>query len=194
MKRYVILILLSLIPIFSMGQVETLVKIHYLPALSLGETADFTSNLSPRGMDFEVSRFFSEELSVGISLGWNVFREKVTGESFEYRNAVITGTQFRYTNIVPMNITAKKYFGAGEWLPFVGIGLGTSYARMTNNAGIFSFVDNKWQFNMAPEAGIEARINPDVLFSFKIKYSYSAKAGDFPGMSFLGFGVGIGIL
>jgi hypothetical protein len=65
---------------------------------------------------------------------------------------------------------------------------------MTNNAGIFSIVDSKWQFQFAPEAGIDVMAIPGLQLSLKIKYSYSVKAGDFPSMSFLGLGVGIGIL
>lgn len=194
MRRYIILIIVSLTPILAKGQVKTIVKINYLPALSLGKTAEFTSNLSPRGVDLEVNRFLSEEFSVGAAVGWNVFREKVVGESFEFKDALVTGTQFRYTNIVPLNVTAKKYFELGDMDPFIGIGLGTSYAKQTNNAGIFSFTNDRWQFNFAPEAGIQVNASHNLLLSVKIKYSYSVKAGDFPSMSYLGLGVGIGIL
>ncbi|KPL09554.1 MAG: hypothetical protein AMS26_22710 [Bacteroides sp. SM23_62] len=194
MKRQVILILLCLAPFVASGQAETTVKINYMPALSLGETAEFTRNFSPRGIELEVNKFLAEELSVGIAVGWNIFREKVEGESFEYNDALVTGTQFRYTNIVPLNVNAKKYFRQGDRTPYIGIGLGTSYAKQTNNAGIFSIVDSKWQFQFAPEAGIDVMASPGLLLSLKIKYSYSVKAGDFPSMSFLGLGVGIGVL
>ena len=180
MKRYALIILICLGSLVVKGQGETEVVLNYMPALSLGQTADFTRNFSPRG--------------VGIAVGWNVFREKVEGESFKYNDALVTGTQFRYTNIVPLNVNARKYFGQNDRAPFVGIGLGTSYARQTNNAGIFSIVDSKWQFQFAPEAGIDVMASPGLQLSLKIKYSYSVKAGDFPSMSFLGLGVGIGVL
>ena len=194
MKRYALIILICLGSLVVKGQGETEVVLNYMPALSLGQTADFTRNFSPRGVELEMHRFLADELSVGIAVGWNVFREKVEGESFEYNDALVTGTQFRYTNIVPLNVNARKYFGQNDRAPFVGIGLGTSYARQTNNAGIFSIVDSKWQFQFAPEAGIDVMASPGLLLSLKIKYSYSVKAGDFPSMSFLGLGVGIGVL
>lgn len=194
MKKFVILTILSFAAIIVTAQVETVVKINYMPAIPLGETADFTNNLSARGGDLEVNRFLSEDLSVGLSAGWNVFREKVKGESFEYGEFLVTGTQFRYTNIVPLNVSVKKYFGSAELSPFLGIGLGTSYAKQTNNAGIFSFVDDQWQFNLAPEGGIQSMVSPDIMLSLKLKYSYSFESGDFPSMSFLALGIGIGIL
>ena len=165
-----------------------------MPAVSLGNTADFTNNFSLRGSEIVVDKFLAEDLSVGIALGWNVFREKVVGESFEYKNLLITGTQFRYTNIVPLNVKGNKYFGNNTMKPFIGVGLGTAYAKQTNNAGIFSFIDDQWQFNLAPEAGIQSMVSSKLMVSFKVKYSYSFKAKDFPGMSFLGFGLGVGML
>jgi opacity protein-like surface antigen len=194
MKKYIILILICLAPLVLRAQVETVVKINYMPAIPLGETADFSNGLSPRGTELEVNRFLMEDLSIGLSAGWNVFREKVVDESFEYQDLLVTGTQFRYTNIVPLNVSLKKYFGSAELSPFIGIGLGTSYAKQTNNAGIFSFVDDQWQFNLAPEVGIQSMVSPDFMLSLKLKYSYSFESGDFPSMSYLALGLGIGIL
>jgi opacity protein-like surface antigen len=194
MKRYALIVVLGLASFLARGQAETEVIINYMPALSMGETAEFTKNFSPRGIELEVNNFLAEGLSVGISAGWNVFREKVVGESIEYRDALVTGTQFRYTNVVPLNVNARKYFPVNDLFPFVGMGIGTSYAKQTNNIGIFSIVSDKWLFTIAPEAGIQVRVGPAIPVSLKIKYSYSVKAGDFPSMSYLGFGVGIGLL
>jgi opacity protein-like surface antigen len=193
MKRYALIIVLCLGSLLAKGQTEPVVVVNYVPSLSLGETADFTKNFSPRGVEVEMHYLIAEELSLGFSVGWNVFREKAVGESFEYKDFLVTGTQFRYTNIVPLNAVARKYFGTGDRTPFIGVGLGTSYAKQTRNAGIFSLVENKWQFHFAPEAGIQAKVSSGMLVSLKIKYSYSVKAGDFPSMSFLGLGVGLGI-
>jgi len=194
MKKYIILIIFCLSSIMVNAQFETFAKISYLPAISLGETADFTNNLSARGVELDVDRFITEDLSVGLSASWNVFREKVEGESFEYDDLIVTGTQFRYSNIVPLNLKVKKYFGSFERSPFIGVGLGTSYSRQTKNAGIFSFISDQWQFNLSPEAGIQALVTSDLLLSLKLKYSYSFEANGFPAMSYLGLGLGIGIL
>lgn len=194
MKKYIVVTLICLASIISVAQNNTVVRINFLPAISLGKTADFTQGFSPRGSEVSFDKFIAEDLSVGLSLGWNVFRSKITGKSFEYNDFLVTGTQFRYTNIVPVNIKANKYFGSSERKPFIGIGIGTTYTKQTNNTGIFSFVDDQWQFNLSPEAGIQAMINPGLIGSFKIKYSYSLKANGFPAMSYIGFGFGIGIL
>ncbi len=54
MNKYFLIIVLALASVVAKGQ-ETVIIVNYLPALSLGETADFTDNFSPRGVDFEVN-------------------------------------------------------------------------------------------------------------------------------------------
>jgi len=195
MKKYFIIIVLALATLVVKGQGETVIFANYLPAISLGETAEFTDNFSLRGVDFEVNKFLKEDLSVGFVIGWNIFREKITGETFDYRDLTITGTQFRYTNITPLNVNVKKYFSFSEETdvaPYAGIGVGTNYAKQTNEIGVFALTEDKWQFNVAPEIGMLYDISRNNVLSLKVKYSYSPKAGDFPSMSYLSFGVGIG--
>lgn len=193
MNKYIVIILLSFASFMGKAQDETLILVNYLPALSLGETADFTNNFSPRGVDFEVNKFIAEDMSVGFVVSWNAFREKIVGESLEYNNLLITGTQFRYTNVVPLNLNFKKYFGASDINPYAGVGLGTSYAKQKNEIGVFALSDDKWLFNVAPEVGVLYEMNRSTVLSFKLKYNYSPKAGDFPSQSYLSFGLGIGM-
>lgn len=193
-KKCLLIIISCFAVLTSKGQNETVFIVNYLPAISLGKTADFTDNFSPRGVDFEANKFLTEDLSIGLVVSWIVFRQKISGETFEYRDLTITGTQFRYTNVAPININVKKYFlSEGGIAPYAGIGLGTNYAKQTNDIGVFTLSDDKWQFNMAPEVGMLYRIGIGTVLSLKLKYSYSPKAGDFPSTSFVNIGVGIGV-
>ncbi len=193
MNKYIAIIVLSLASFIAKGQGETVIIVNYLPAVSLGETAEFTNNFSPRGVDFEVNYFVSEDISVGFVSSWNIFREKIVGESFEYGEMLITGTQFRYTNVVPLNVNVKKYFGDNDAVPYLGVGVGTSYAKQSNEVGVFVLSQDKWLFNVAPEIGMLYDISRSNVLSLKVKYNYSPKAGDFPTMSYVSFGVGIGM-
>lgn len=193
MKKYILILILSLAFQTIKAQEGTTFFINYLPAMSLGETAEFTDNISPRGVEFEMNKYISEDLSVGFGIGWHIFREKISGESFEYDDLLITGTQFRYTNLTPINVNVKKFFsGNSSYLPYIGAGIGTSYAKQTNEVGVFRLEDDKWLFNVAPELGLHYDMNYRTLISFKVKYSYNLKAGDFPSQSFLAIGIGVG--
>ena len=194
MNKYFIIIALSLVTFIAKGQDNTTIIVNYLPAVSMGETADFAKDFSPRGIDFEVNKFLSEDLSVGFVIAWNVFREKIVGESIEINDALVTGTQFRYLNTTPLNVNVKKYFtNEFEFAPYIGIGVGTSYSKQRNDIGVFSLTDEKWQFNVAPEVGILYDLSSRNILSLKVKYNYSAKAGDFPAVSYLSFGIGVGL-
>lgn len=105
----------------------------------------------------------------------------------------IFGTQFGYQNMVPIDLNVKKYFIQGDYSPYVGFGLGTQYAEQRMDIGVFSLSDDKWLFHLAPEVGLLYDFSSVTVISFKAKYSYSPKAGDFPAVSYLSFGIGIGI-
>jgi opacity protein-like surface antigen len=190
MKKYIIILVLGLATLLVNGQ-SSEIFVNYQPAYLLGDYGSF----SPRGIDFEVNRFISQDVSVGFVIGWNVFTKKVVGESLEVNGALVTGTQAIYQNFVPLNINAKKYFVKEESdvTPYIGAGIGTTYSERRTDIGIFSLSDNKWLFNVAPEVGVLYDMNSSTSVSFKVKYNYSAKAGDFPSVSYLSFGLGIGL-
>lgn len=194
MKKYIIIALLALVTYGVNAQDGIKVFVNYLPSIPLGKTADFTDNISPRGVDFEVQKFLKEDLSVGFVVGWNMFRQKISDLTFEYEDLTVTGTQFRYTNIVPMNVNLKKYFiSEGHTMPYIGFGLGTSYNDMRTEAGVFVDGEDKWLFNIAPEVGMLYDLNYKSYLSVKVKYNYSLEAGDFPSTSFLSLGIGMGL-
>nr|WP_321353712.1 hypothetical protein [uncultured Draconibacterium sp.] len=194
MKKYIIISLLVITTIAAKAQEGTSIFVNYLPSIPLGNTADFSDNISPRGVDFEVQRFLNEELSIGFNIGWNMFREKIPEETFFQEGLTITAVQFRYSNIVPLNINVKKYFmSEGDYIPYVGFGLGTSYNESRNDVGVFSLIDDKWLFNISPEIGMLYDMNYKSFLSVKLKYNYGFKSGDFPAQSFLSLGVGIGL-
>lgn len=199
MKRYIVILLLIGLTTYVNGQNdipfypgETTIIVSYLPAVTLGESADYTNNFSPRGVDFEVNTMVREDLSVGFVIGWNVFREKLSVDSYEVRDALVTGTQFRYLNTSPINVNVKKYFAGGDKTPYVGFGLGTSYAKKRTDMGVFTVTDEQWQFNLAPEVGILFDVNRRNVLALKVKYNWSADANDFGATSYLSFGIGLG--
>lgn len=193
MKRYIFIMLLGLVTFVAKAQDQTTIIVNYLPAISLGETADFTNNFSPRGVDFEANYFLKEDLSVGLLIAWNIFREKVPESTFEIDDLTITGTQFRYTNVTPINVNIKKYWLGNQFSPYVGVGIGTNYAEQINEIGVFSLSQDEWQFNVAPEIGVHYDMNYKSILSFKVKYNYSPEAGDMPATTYISFGVGIGL-
>lgn len=193
MKKNIIILLISFVTYIANAQEKTTMFLNFSPSVSLGEAADFANNISPRGFDFESNYFFREDMSVGVVVGWNLFREKVVGETLSYGELAITGTQFRYLNTTPINLNIKKYFIANDFSPYIGVGLGTAYAKKSTDIGVLSLSDDKWLFNIAPEIGFLYELTSRNVYSVKIKYNYSPKAGDFSSVSYLSLGLGVGL-
>ena len=193
MKKYILVAVLSLTLYIAKAQSYTEVYVNYLPSIPFGETADYTSGISPRGLDFEANRFIGDDLSIGVNVAWIIFREKVGPELFEMNDLDIYGTQFRYQNMVPIDIVFKKYFITGTYTPYVGIGAGIQYVQQRNDIGVFSLTDDKWLFHTAPELGVLFDLTPSTVLSVKAKYNYSPKAGDFPSTSYMSIGIGLGL-
>lgn len=193
MKKYILIILFAWTLTTAYSQNYTEVYMHYMPAMPFGETADYTGGISPRGVDFEANKFIGDDLSVGFNIGWTIFREKRSPELIQIDDLDIYGTQFRYQNMVPVNLTFKKYFLSSTYTPFVGLGIGTEYIQRKNDIGVFSLTEDKWLFNVAPQVGVLYDFAGSAALSFKLRYNYSLKAGDFPASSYLSLGVGIGL-
>ena len=193
MKKYILIAALSLTFVLAKAQSYTEVYLNYLPSVPFGETADYTSGISPRGLDFEANRFFGDDLSLGLNVSWLIYRKKVSPELIQINDLDVYGTQFRYQNMVPIDLVFKKYFISNSYTPYVGIGAGIQYVERRNDIGVFTLTDDKWLFHVAPEVGVLYDFSGATTMSVKVKYNYSPKAGDFPAASYLSLGIGIGI-
>ncbi len=169
------------------------VTLSYMPAVPLGTTGDFIQRISPRGIDFEVTKFLSDDLSAGFIIGWTTFAEKISGETLEYNRLTVSGTQFRYFNTIPMMANFRKYFMEDEMRPYIGFGLGTSWSEKATDIGLIQLTDRKWLFAISPEIGINYTYSRGSSVLLKLKYHYAFKAQDFDPVSYLSFGLGFSI-
>jgi len=165
--------------------------VSYDMAAPLGDTKDFTGNFSFRGVGLEGRYFKSPKTSIGFFAGWNVFTEKVSG-TVQDGNRTTTGTSARTINAVPLYVTGDYYFGdRGGARPYVGLGAGVIYNERRNDFGIFTSSSSKWQFALAPEAGVMFPVGASLMY-VGLRYNYGFKAGDFESLQYLSINVGIG--
>lgn len=178
-----------MLPVFSMAQ--SIFSITWDTSLGTGETGDYISKFSARGVTFfEFRSFVSDNISVGGSIGWHVLFEKESG-TFTDNNQTATGTQLRYLNSFPIMASSHYYFGDdGSIAPYIGLGLGAYSVEQRTDMGLFSSIKDNWHFGLAPEVGT---IFPISLYSniiLKVKYNYifESSAGPHQYMNFsLGF-------
>lgn len=165
--------------------------INYEMAAPFGDTKDFSSPFSFRGIGLDGRYFRSANTSIGFWAGWNVFSEKESG-TITQGNQTATGTSARTINAVPLYLTGDYYFGQrGSARPYVGLGAGVIYNERRNDFGIFSASESKWQFGLAPEVGVMLPVGTSLAY-LALRYNYGFKAGEFDALQYLSISVGIG--
>lgn len=178
-----------------------MLNLNYQISLPLNQVKDFTDRASFRGFDIEYHQFLGEKVSVGASIGWDVYykdKDHATGNfSFKGSNNIytITGNQYRYINFVPMLAVGRYYFTdkSSAVRPYIGLGLGTSWTERRLEVGQFSSTISRWQFAMAPEAGMYIPVSDQFAFNLGARYYYATKAahGRVPEIQQVSFNFGI---
>jgi hypothetical protein len=186
MKRPLIL----LIGVFTLGLLasgvglaqESFLGVNYSVSVPIGDTKEWTSKMSWRGIGIDYRKFRDRDLSLGFSAAWNVFNEKEHATTARPSvSGHITGTQFRYINSFPLMVTAHRYFGGGgrqDTRGYVGTGVGVIAHERRIELGLFADEKNRWHFGIAPEIGIIKPINWDTSFFGAVKWNYGFKSSN----------------
>ena len=105
-KTSILVLVVTLLSLTDTNAQHTSFTFTYNMAQPTGESHEWIGKFSPRGFSAEYEIYLNDNLSMGASIGWQVFYRKITGESYEIdQHTQLYGAQFRYTNSVPMNIT-----------------------------------------------------------------------------------------
>lgn len=167
--------------------------ITYNMGLPLADTKDFTSPYSFRGMGLEFRKFNQSNTSYGLSLGWNVFHEKVTETaSIAGGRGNASGTQNRVLNVFPMMIGFQYYSGEeGYTRPYIGLNGAGMIVAQRLDVGVFSFQDDGWNWAIAPEVGVLVPLQGrDANLLLNVRYNYAFESGDRGPYSYVGINVG----
>jgi opacity protein-like surface antigen len=165
--------------------------VSYGMSSPLSDTKEFTEGTSWRNMGIDLLAVVREDVTVGVSFGWNVFNE-VTATVSSIEGLDIAGTQFRYINSLPILVDGRYYFGSrGGARPFIGVGVGPHLVKERVDVGLWTISDDVWHFGVAPEVGVVVPLGPVVKGYINAKYHYAAAAGD-AGRTHSYFGLNIG--
>lgn len=186
--RKLLILFLTLITMQAFSQ--SMHGVTYSTALGVGETGDFIGRLSWRGFTIDGKYFINDNITLGWTTGWQTLYEPVSG-SFTDGTQTLTGTQYRYLNMLPAMMTANYFFNEdGETQPFVGLGLGTYWIEQKTNMGLFSDTADHWHFGLTPEVGILFPVNIQSNFYITVRYNNAFPSKESMTYSYLGFNVG----
>jgi hypothetical protein len=145
----------------------------------MGDLGDFISKPSFRGATLDFRQMTSDKLGIGFSLGWNVFYEEKSYDTYVFENQSLSGKQYRYSNHVPMLASFDYYLTAGQKInPFIGLGTGVMYTRRNTDMNLYTVEQEAWNFSLQPQIGIEIDNNISSSFTVIAKYYNGFAAGD----------------
>jgi outer membrane protein W len=174
---------------FSQGNLFT---INYTMSFASGETSDFISKASFRGVSFDGRSFLTDNVSIGGHINWTTFYEKLAEDTYTQDKNTITGTQFRYLNSTPILFNAHYYTGVSDQDTrfYVGVGVGTYYMNKETEMGVWSVRDDNWHFGFAPEIGVLIPVAISQAVNVSLKWNYALKSNDTINYSWFGLNVG----
>ena len=109
-------------------QAQTKTSLTYGIGFGMGDLGDFISQPSFRGATVDFRQMTNDKMGIGFSLGWNVFYEEKSSDTYTFENQSLTGKQYRYSNHIPMLASFDYYLTAGQKInPFIGLGTGVMY-------------------------------------------------------------------
>lgn len=180
------------------AQENTFWTVSYSTALPLGEFKDkFIEDFSFRGFQLDGQKMLSDKLSVGGSVGYQVFRMETEKEYTEFINTEdyelrINGKQFRYVNAFPIMAGSRYYVKISPQIrAFAGAGLGAYYIRKRVAIGATNFNDESWHFGLMPEFGGTITISDNLGISPAIRYNHAFKSSETITYNYLTFSLGI---
>ena len=163
-------------------------------SVPLGNTSDFISKTSFRGMTLRVGRFVTDDLAVDVRFSWNTFYEAKDFETYtsEDGTSSVTGKQFKYINSFPLTAGARYVLNSSsDFSPYFAGGLGAYKINERVDMGIYYNEDKIWHFGFYPEIGFIYDFSYSVGLNVYARYDYALKTKDATSHSFLVFGIGL---
>jgi hypothetical protein len=190
MKKVTIIFLMAFLPFASNAQ--KVIALNYSMGVPASDLKSFISEVSFRGVEFSYLTFVDSNISVGASAAWNVFYERRANDQFNYNTITVTGTQYRYTNSLPVYAIANYHFNTKKQTTFyAGLGVGTIYTDRDVDFGIYNYSVDAWQFAVAPQLGFAHKINVNTNLHFGARYNLAFDSSELDGQSFLSMNVGL---
>lgn len=143
--------------------------------------ANYLTNTSWVGGNFEFRHFVNKKVSIGAGLSWNSFEQYIGPKLYEKPD----GSRALFTDMVrqvytlPLYANAHYYFESGSKIkPYVGIGLGGQYSEQSAYYNIFVSEAKNWGFVARPEVGLLYKLGNYAGLHLNVGYSYATNKNE----------------
>ncbi|MEZ4738295.1 MAG: hypothetical protein R2818_02820 [Flavobacteriales bacterium] len=190
MLRYFLpLAILTALP--SASKAQDLMILEYPIAIPVGDLNSYINEPSFRGFNLGYRHMIDGTRAVGMDMGWQTFYEHVDRGTYQDDNQALTGEQYRYTNAFTASVQIDQIFREGQDIrPYIGVGIGTIYARRTLDVGLYRLERDPWQFLVQPEVGVSFYLANGNALLLSANYYAGFKSKELEGQSFLAMSIG----
>ncbi len=197
MKSLKIFSVIALLAIGVNMTAQNKTNLYYLMGVPMGNTKDFISKTSFRGMGFEYQYLFNDKFGVGGVLQWSTFYDSDPRATYTLSDGgdmdgAINGIRYKYINTVPIYLTGTYYFTSedAKVRPYLGLGVGTYWYEQKTDMGLFTDIYNSWHFGLIPKAGLLIPISYSTSLYLGLDYNIAFKNSDLDTQNWLGISVG----
>lgn len=190
-KIFLAFILMTVFFTISVKAQSQMFSLQYSIGFGTGNTNEFISAPSFRGISFEYRKFITPNHAIGFETSYNFFYEKKDYATYTDDNQSLSGIQFRYLHSLPILAAYDYYFKPNQkYNPFVGAGIGCNILDQRVDMGIYSFTNDAVQFAFRPEVGVLIQANRNLDLIVAAKYFVSTKGNDMDGQNYLTINLG----
>lgn len=172
-----------------------MVAVDYNIAVPGRQMQPYIKSTSLLGFGLDARKLVSPHISLGLSIGHQVFYWK-TGETATLENGFFGTTRYRFLNTLPLMLNSHYYFRLlNNVEPYLGINVGGYYGWQRSEMGIVVKEDRTWRWGLAPEAGVCLPVG-SMRMNIGTKLSYlglpgEARLGDPRNQLFMSFYIGL---
>ncbi|MDR3134365.1 MAG: hypothetical protein LBU42_10185 [Prevotellaceae bacterium] len=186
MKKYLLILVLTVLSVGVAGAQKSKAPRQYYTAawsvsLPVFDYSDYIPSVSVNGAVFQIQFLVQENISVGVSFGWNTYYSEVPNTLYSPSPEIaVSGTGYRYLHAMPLKASVNYFFGTTpKFKPYIGLGLGAAY--MTEHAAVqqVHFRDAQWGFLAAPEIGVFIPLPYRLGIHFSANYTVSLNTFNF---------------
>jgi hypothetical protein len=151
-------------------------------SIPVGSVRDFTTNVSPLGLELQLREWVLPNLSIGASAEWSNFVDDRPPTTYTVENGALTAAAFNHVSTWNVRLLVHYYFKErGQFLPYVGPHLGVGWAAFDSEVADLQFSDTEFSFAYGLDAGAVFRFGTAQFALANLRYASQ------PGSEFLGF-------
>lgn len=154
---------------------KKMAKLSYTAGYPIRDVRQYIEGKLFDGIQIEGKYFLNENISIGLSTGWNSFSDRYDRKVYYDQYGEISAVQTRFFRSIPLLFAAHYYLANEESKvrPYVGLGLGGYQMRYEKWYGVFAEGKEKWSPGVRPEAGVLIPLGEQFGVDFNLKYNYA---------------------